>query len=75
MGQKMGIWIEYPGNYTGWFGLACGETLTPWKFGPDEIAMRLENVKKSMPEAKLIEARVAPDSIPWGVKQWEDSKL
>lgn len=63
--SKKGIWLEVPGKWTGWMGLATAKSFIPWTFGEEEIEMRLEKVRSAFPDAKVIEAREAPSELPW----------
>jgi hypothetical protein len=73
--MRKGIWIESPGEWTGWTPLFCsGNIAVPMTFEEAEIGMRLEKAREAYPNAALIEAREAPEEIEWSEAIWRQCK-
>jgi hypothetical protein len=71
--MRFGLWIEEPGNWTGWFGLASADadgsptgTFVPWAFdtedGAEGAAM---NFRQNRPNAKVEVKLDPPFFISW----------
>jgi hypothetical protein len=73
--MRKGIWVESPGKWTGWTPLfAYGGFAVPLMFEEDEIPMRLLQAHEAYPNAALIEAREAPEELPWGEAEWRKAR-
>lgn len=69
--MRLGIWVESPGEWTGWTPMYCaGGIAVPLTFEEADISTRLEKTRHAYPNAKLIEAREAPEEMPWNEAEW-----
>lgn len=69
--MKYGIMIEEPGVWTGYFGLARGNTYVPWIFDNRDDAQELAAIcRRRRLRAVVTVKENPPEMLPWNEKEW-----